>query len=429
VVDIAEGKNQVTTDQMFVEELRENHRRDYDPYNPVTIQAQLDELAERRASTPITYSARGNGCWVLTKYDDISSVLRRNNRGFVSFPNDPDGENVQGAQKALIPIELDGSRHKQFRAVLDPLFAPKRVAALEEQLRTAANDLIDGFIERGACDFVEEFAMPFPGATFLLIMGWPTKDLPLLNGWVSAVHHGVVGGTEEESAAARGAAVAQMRAYVLELIADRRANPTDDVTSHILAAEIDGEKMTDDDLFDLFLLLMLAGLDTVQSVLSQSFVYLGTHPDKWDEMFATESSLVPAIEELLRWSAPAVPTRTVTDESIVVGNMTLPKGERVHFPLAAANRDPQYFPDPDEIHFDRTPKPHLAFGMGPHRCLGVHLARLELVVGFTELRRRIPRFELDTNAGVPSEHLGLSWGVDGVHLTFPRGEKENHVQR
>ena len=417
----------MTTASSDVAELRAKYRRDYDPYNKVGIQAQLDEIADRRREVPISYSMRGNGCWVLTKYDDISSVLRRNNRGFVSFPNDPDGENVQGAKKALIPIELDGSRHKQFRQLLDPLFAPKRVASLEGRLYEAANDLIDGFIERGSCDFVTEFAMPFPGATFLAIMGWPDEDLPLLNGWVAAIHHGVIGGTEEESAQARGDAVSQMRDYVLAVIAERRDAPRDDVTSHILQAEIDGAPMSDDDLFDLFLLLMLAGLDTVQSVLAQSFVYLGTNPDKWDEMFSDPDLLAPAIEELLRWSAPAVPTRTVTDESIVVGDLTLPKGERVHFPLAAANRDPEYYENPDEIQFDRSPKPHLAFGMGPHRCLGVHLARLELRIAFTELRRRIPTFTLDTVAGEPAEHLGLSWGIDHVHLQFPAGRREGAV--
>ncbi|WP_160098715.1 cytochrome P450, partial [Rhodococcus sp. T7] len=182
-----------------------------------------------------------------------------------------------------------------------------------------------------------------------------------------------------------------------------------------LDAEIDGKKLTDLELFDMFLLMMLAGLDTVQSVLAQSMVYLAQHPEQWDAMFETPESLEPAIEELLRWAAPAVPTRTVVHDSVDVAGITLTKGERVHFPLAVANRDPQYYPQPDEVKFDREAKPHLAFGLGPHRCVGLHLARLELKIAFTELRRRMPKFELV--AGVePHEHLGLAWGVENVHL-------------
>ncbi|MDT9592149.1 cytochrome P450 [Nocardioides zeae] len=413
----------MSVDQIALEDLRAQHRRDYDPYNNATIAEHLAEMAQRRREMPISYSARGNGTWVLTRYDDIASVLRRNNRGFVSNPNDPDGGNPQGAQKALIPIELDGDEHKFYRRLLDPLFSPQRVAALEDQLRAAANDFIDGFIERGECDFVEEFAMPFPGATVMHLMGWPLKDLGRLNEWTGTIQHGIVGVSKEESQAAQGRAATEMRAYLLDLIAERRTNLGDDVTSHVLRAEKDGAPLSDDDLFDLLLLLVLAGLDTVQSTFAQSFMHLGRQPELWDQMFASPESLEPAIEELLRIAAPAVPTRTVVHESVQVGELELPEGERVHFPLAAANRDPAYYPDPDRIVFDRAPKPHLAFGMGPHRCLGVHLARLELRIGFTELRRRMPRFSLDESR-TPTEHLGLAWGVGNLHLLFEPGPRE-----
>lgn len=212
-----------------------------------------------------------------------------------------------------------------------------------------------------------------------------------------------------------------MRDYVVALIADRRENPRDDVTTHCLQAEIEGRALTDDELFDL--LLMLAGLDTVQSVLAQSFAYFGRHPGRWTEMFEGPAGVEAAIEELLRFTAPAIPTRTVAAESALVGDLELPRGERVHFPLAAANRDPKYYPDPDEIVFDRPARPHLAFGMGTHRCLGVHLARLELRVAFTELHRRLPVFTLAPDCE-PEEHLGLSWGVENVHIVFPPGRRE-----
>jgi cytochrome P450 len=139
-------------------------------------------------------------------------------------------------------------------------------------------------------------------------------------------------------------------------------------------------------------------------------------------MFASPEALEPAIEELLRYTSPAVPTRNVTEPVVEVGGVPIPQGERVHGPLAAANRDPMYYPDPDTITFDRPApvKPHLSFGLGPHRCLGIHLARLELRIGFEELHRRIPRFSLDTEQE-PIEHLGLAWGMENVHIRFAPG--------
>jgi cytochrome P450 len=409
---------------LSLDELHARFRRDYDPFSSNTIKQQLEELAERRRDLPVSYSARGNGCWVITRYDDISSMLRRSNRGFISFPSTPDGVNTQGSVKAMMPIELDGAAHRQFRQVLDPLFAPKRVGELEPELRAAANKLIDEFIEQGEVDFAHDFALPFPGATVLAIMGWPAEDLEKLNNWVGIVMHGIIGASEEESNAARGRAHGEIRAYFFDLIAKRRQSLSDDVTSHLIRLELNGKHLTDDELFDTFLLMMLAGLDTVKSVLAQSFVYLGTHPEAWDAMFATSASLEPAIEELLRVTSPPVPTRNVTEEFVEVGGVPIPRGERVHGPLIAANYDPEAYPEPNEIKFNRAAKPHLSFGLGPHRCLGIHLARLELRIGFEELRRRLPTFSLDTRYQ-PVEHLGLAWGVENVHITFPPGHREN----
>lgn len=407
-------------------ELRDSYRRDYDPYSTASIADHLAELAERRQKCPVSYSARGNGCWVATTYDDISSVLRRNNSGFVSYPLDPDAANPQGKKDKMIPIELDGALHRQYREILEPLFSPKAIRPLEPELRAAANRMIDGFIERGRCDFVREFAMPFPGATMMTIMGWPMADLEMLSGLASAVLHGVVAPTPEEAMAARLDAQVQLGGWLHALIAERReAPPRNDLTSHLIdEAQVDGQNLDNDQLFDLLLNMLLAGLDTVQSVLAQCMVILAAHPEKWTEMFADPATLKPAIQELLRLTGPTALTRTVDDESAVVGEVTLPKGERVHFPIGAANRDPAYYPNPDEPVFDREhPKPHLSFGLGPHRCVGSHLAQIELQIAFEELHRRIPTFALDPD-NPPHDHLGLVWGTENVHLVFPPGQRE-----
>ncbi|NKQ56731.1 cytochrome P450 [Amycolatopsis sp. K13G38] len=405
-----------------IEALREQRRRDYDVYAQTTIAEHLTDLADRREKCPVSFSADG-GFWVLSSYDDMSNVLRRNNRGFISFPNMPDGSQAFG-QKRMIPLEIDGSLHRQYRQILDPFFSPDAVAKLEPQIRKVANDLIDKFIEKGHCDFDPDFAFPYPGTTFLALMGWPLQDAPKLTKWVDVFLHGIPGAPQEETDKARAEASAGVHGYVMELIEKRKQNRTDDITSQLLEAEIDGEPIPLDDLFDLFLVMMLAGLDTVQSVLGQSMAYLARNQDKWAEMFSSPEVLAPAIEELLRWSSPAVPTRNVDAETAKVGDLDLPKGERVHCPLGAANRDPKYFEDPDEVKFDRPAKPHLTFGLGAHRCVGVHLAKLELRIAFEELHRRIPSFRLADGVEV-KEHLGLTWGVENVELAFEPGPREN----
>ena len=399
-----------------LDELKKELHRDYEVYPKGTMQEVFDDIADRREKCPISFSEKG-GFWLATTYDDISSVLRRNNRGFVSFPNIPDGK-VAFGQKAQIPIELDGPIHSQYRKLLDPLLSPARVAALEDDIRKVAVGLIDGFIDSGTCDVVPQFAFPFPGTVFLSLMGWPLEDAEQMNEWVEIFLKGVPGGTEEETMNARNKASQESRAYIQAIVEDRRASPREDITTTIVQTEFDGEPISDSDLSDLFVLLLMAGLDTVQSVIAQSMAYMAEHQDLWEQMFATPEALDPAIEELLRWTSPAMPTRNVAEESATVGGLTLPKGERVFCPLNAANRDPKYFDDPDVVKFDRVePKPHLTFSLGAHRCVGVHLARLELKVAFQELHRRIPSFRL-VDGVEPRELMALTWSVDNVKIEF-----------
>lgn len=403
-----------------IEQLRAARERQYEPYSTATIAEHLDEIAQRREQCPLSFSPEG-GFWLATTYDDIAGILKRNNRGFVSFPNIPDGTQAFG-QKRQIPIELDGPIHRAYRKLLDPLFSPARVGAMEPQVRAVAVDLIDQFIERGACEVVSEFGFPFPGTVFLSIMGWPVQDAAMMNRWVDVFLHGVPGASEEETTAARVEASTNARAYIQNLVDDRRAHPRDDIMSTVVAAEIEGEAISDADLSDMLVMLMMAGLDTVQSVISQSVAYFADHQEQWTEMFSSPELLDRGIEELLRWTSPAVPTRTVDHESAVVGDIEFPKGERIHCPLAAANRDPKYFPDPDAINFHRERKPHLTFSLGAHRCIGIHLARQEVRIAFEELHRRIPSFALQPGCQ-PREHLALTWGVDDVRIVFEPGQR------
>jgi cytochrome P450 len=411
-----------------VEAVKRARAVEYEPFVAVDLEANLAKLAGFRQISPMTYSTvEGGSFWVATGYDEVVSVLRNNNKGFITFPNNPFGEPTDGTsatKKMLIPIDYDGPEHRQYRKVFEPVFSPTQMQALEPQIRRLANVLIDDWIEAGTVDFVPGFAFPFSATTVIVLMGWPLEDAAKMNEWVRVLQHGVTGGSKEETIKAQIAAVTGCREYLNNLIAERRRNPADDLTTMMMTIELNGSKLTDDELFDAFLLMMLAGLDTVQSVLAQTFAYLGAHPDKWDEMFASPETLDLAVEEFLRWTAPAPPTRNVTAEYMMVGDVPVPQGERVHCVLGAANRDPKYYPNPDEVDFNRPSKPHLAFGLGPHRCIGIHLARLEIKIAFEELRARMPRFTLDESRK-PVGHLGFAWGIENVHLHFPAGKRLN----
>lgn len=408
-----------------VEAIRRARSVEYDPFLAADLEANLAKLAGFREISPMTYSTVGGGFWIAAGYDEVVSVLRNNNKGFVSFPNNPFGEPKEATaatRKKLIPIDIDGPEHRQYRKLLEPVFAPKQMQALEPQIRKLANDLIDEWIETGTADFVPGFAFPFSATTVIVLMGWPLEDADKMNEWVRVMQHGVTGGSQEETVQAQIAASNECREYLNNMIAERRHKPAGDFTTMLMNIELNGKKLTDDELFDTFLLLMLAGLDTVQSVLTQTFAYLGRHQDQWDEVFAKPETLDLAVEEFLRWTAPAPPTRNVTAEYMMVGDVPVPAGERVHCAIGAANRDPKYYPNPDEVDFNRPAKPHLAFGLGPHRCIGIHLARLEIKIAFQELRARLPRFSLD-ESHQPRGHLGFAWGVENVHLTFPPGKR------
>jgi cytochrome P450 len=387
--------------------------RHYDYDGRISVDEHLHEVAARRRECPMSHSDEYGGYWVASTYDAIADVLRRRTT-FSSYPVGLDAEGqyeVIGAKK-LIPIELDGEAHQRYRALLNPLFTPATAQQLEQSMRLLANQLIDTFVDRGECEVVNEFARLLPGTLFLRMMGWPVEDADIFYGWVQASMHS----SPEERVALRRQVAKEQDGYMAALIDKRRRDPEDDLTTVLAHAEIDGKPISDEELLSLFHLLMAAGLDTVQSVLAQSFVFLARQPEFREQML--DPAVLPtAVEELLRWASPATPTRTAL-EPAEIGGIDLVAGERVHCPLGAANRDPMYYPDPDTPRLDReSPKPHLTFGLGPHRCLGSHIARLEVKVAFEEWHRRIPNYRIGSR-GIGDWHLGGVWGVDSVHLEF-----------
>ncbi|MET7924360.1 cytochrome P450 [Streptomyces sp. NPDC005349] len=319
----------------------------------------------------------------------------------------------------LIPLEIDGADHAKWRRLLDPMFSPKQVKRLEGAVRTRARELIDGFAGQGQVELYSRFCVPLPCLTFLNLIGAPVEDLDFFLAFKDGVIH-PEGDTAEEIDANMASAGAKLYGYFADLLAERRRSEArDDVIGALLVAEVDGRRATDDELLNILFLLMFAGLDTVTASLSCMFAWLATHPAE-REKIVKEPALIPSVvEELLRHESPVPSGQRYATESIDLGDgLVIEAGEAIHAVWAAANVDSDAFPDPLKVDFERQRHTHIAFASGTHRCLGSHLARLELRLALEEFHRRIPDYEVTPDDGIRYANIAVR-AAQYLPLTLP----------
>jgi cytochrome P450 len=294
--------------------------------------------------------------------------------------------------------------------------------ALEPRIREIINELIDGFAARGSAEYISEFAHELPARVFLALMDWPLADAPMFTEATDTTLRGVPGGTEEEGIAAREAAAQRLFGYFAGVVADRRARgpQAEDITAKIVHQEIElagvQRPLTDEELCNMFFLLLIAGLHTVTGTLAWSVLHLADRPDERQRLIDDPALIPAAVEEMLRIEAAVSPGRRVSHDT-TLGGVELKAGDQLLLVLAAANRDGREFDDPDVVHIDRTPNRHLSFGSGPHRCLGSHLARIEVQLVFEELHKRIPDYRVDPSKPVVS-HPSQVRGVLELPILF-----------
>lgn len=306
-----------------------------------------------------------------------------------------------GQEQPLIPLQIDPPEHTWYRRLLNPLFVPRKVAELESDVRALVNRLIDGFIDRGSCDFHEEFATPLPSTVFLRLMGLPQDDLPAFLRWRdNTIRPDVEPGDLDAAARVREQTAREITAYFEGAIEERRRDPDDGLLSGLVHAQLDGRTLTREELLGMCHLLLLGGLDTVTATLDCIFIHLADHPEDRQQLLDDPSLVPTAVEELLRHQTPVMVVPRVLAEDACVGGVDLKAGEHATLVLGAANADPEAFTDAGHLDFDREPNPHLAFGSGNHLCLGAHLARLELRVAIEEFHRRIPHYQIASDAKI-----------------------------
>lgn len=353
------------------------------------------------------------GYWVFTDHDVILEGLQHPEHfsSAVIVPNEPD------PPYKWIPVMLDPPEHNKWRHLLGLYFSPGRVNALEEEQREFAVELIEKFRGDGRCDFCTDFASVFPTTIFLQIMGLPLDRLADFMVWEDKILHPTPESDPDRSIAI--GAMMEVVGYFSGLITERRDDPSsrgDDIVSHAIDWEIDGEKPSDNDLLSCMLLLFMAGLDTVAAQLSYSFYHFATHRGDRQTIIDDPSRIPAAVDELLR-AYPIVQTARKATKDIEFHGCPIKEGDMVAFPLAMANRDPSVFARGGTVDLNAPRPRHIGFGAGPHRCLGSHLARQELTVALQEWHRLIPHYDL-ADALAVTERGGGVYSLDRLPLRW-----------
>jgi cytochrome P450 len=309
-----------------------------------------------------------------------------------------------GQVRPLIPLQIDPPQHKNFRKLLDPIFAPKRVALIEDRTRELVRGLIDAVVADGTCNFHHAIAEPLPSTVFLELLGLPvsrtTEFVALKDGIIRPPT------TDAKERITMVDATGQQIYAVLQEVLDQRiAEPQDDLISTFLDAEVDGHRLTPDDVLDIGYLFFLAGLDTVTASLDCMLSYLAQHPEQRQKLVDDPTLIPHAVEEMLRWETPVQGVVRITTQETELSGCPIGAHQVVSVMLGSANTDEKAWERADEIDFERPANKHIAFGGGAHRCLGSHLARMELRVALEEWHLAVPDYAL----------------VEGIELVYSQG--------
>jgi cytochrome P450 family 142 subfamily A polypeptide 1 len=375
-----------------------------------------------REHAPVYWDETADGgLWGVARYADIMEVSRQPEL-FCS------GKSSRPERDSWIPsmINLDDPQHKRRRNLVNRGFTPRRVAAHEPMLRTLTTELLDAVSARGECEFVSEVAQWIPMAVIGDMLGMPRDNHAELLRWSDEL----LGGGEVAAIADDGERRARQASVALEywsfaraVIADRKQQPRDDLISILVNAEVDGDRLSEEEILQESLLILIGGDETTRHVMTGGLLALIQNPDQKRRLAADpERHVLPAVEEMLRWVSPIQNMNRTAVRDTELGGQKIREGDRLLLLYPSGNRDASEFQEPDRFDVTREPNRHVAFGgFGTHHCLGATLARLELKVLFEELVRRFPDIELATSDPLPIRPSNFIVGLEKMPVRFTPG--------
>lgn len=355
--------------------------------------------ARMRRDHPVALDERA-GCWGVYRYDDVRQVITDHD-SFSSdrtrFLPDADPPTAEQFRVASSLVGTDPPRHRLLRDLVSRAFTPRAIAQLEPHIAELTEGMLDAVVPTGSMDLIADLAYPLPVTVIAEMLGIPTSDRPRFKRWADALFEGTNEIPTDSNAPIvqeRMRVLAEMNDYFRAFVEQRRGAPTDDLISRLVAAEVEGQRLSEGEVLAFCTLLLIAGHITTTNLLGNAMVALLDHPEQLRRL-RSDLALVPStIEEVLRYDGPvqAIPRFILQDAE--VGGQRIAAGQRILAWIAAANRDAAEFPDPDRFDITRSPNHHLAFGAGIHFCLGAPLARLEARVALTILLHRLETIEL-----------------------------------
>ena len=367
---------------------------DYDIFDADYINDPYPIWADLRGECPIATTERWGGSFLPTRYDDVVEMARMVPSLSSADPivvRPPDDQiDASGAYHTVNapPISADPPVHTWSRRLILPAFSPKATAKHEPYTRELCNKLIDDFIETGQVDGAQDYAQQIPPRVIAHLLGVDEGKADEFTEWVRGVLE--IG---LSNPAVRQASREKIFGFFQQEVADRRVNPKDDLISELMAAEVDGEPISDNHIVGTCNLLLVAGIDTTWSSIGSALWHLAGHPDDRKRLVGDPSLIPNAVEELLRAYSPVTMARVVSEETEFKG-CPMHVGDKVLMNFPGANRDPEMFENPDVVDIERQQNRHVAFGVGIHRCAGSNLARMEMHVALEEFLARIPEFAL-----------------------------------
>ncbi len=383
-----------------------------DPANPFPWYRAM------RAGAPVYFNAE-RSAWHVFRYGDVQRVLS----DYAAFSSASIGGGRPAGEAARTPIgasliSTDPPRHRQLRALVSQAFTPRAIEALAPRITTIVHELLDRVIESGEMDLIGDFAYPLPVIVIAQLLGIPPAERDRFKAWSDAVVTGASAGVGDAPAVTVGQAHREMAEYFGGLIEQRRREPQDDLISGLLAAEIDGERLSMMELLGFCVLLLIAGNETTTNLIGNAVLCFDDYPEVVDALRADRSLVLGAIEEVLRYRSPVQLMFRTAAQDVSLDGHELKRGQQVLAWIGSANRDEATFDEPDRFDARRTPNRHIAFGSGVHFCLGAPLARLEAKIALTALVERTQNLHRVAGAPLTFMQSAIVYGVQSLPVTF-----------